>query len=538
MNIRTFFLYKQIIFLAFCFLFSMTSFCLGSSFHVNRKAIGIHESFDLKQILSDNTSSFLYTSSDPTIAIVNQDGIVTGISQGNTTITIEDSNHITSTLQVTVGYYLGIDVSTHNGTLDFEKIKKEGIDFLMIRSSYGWYDEKDQENGKDYSFQYDKELKNNVEGALNHQIPFGIYHYSYASTKEEALLEAEYTINALKEAGITSSNLSLPIAYDVEENTSLDKETITDLVITYCTKIKEAGFTPMIYSYENWYSSHLNMKRLNALGYQFWYANYPKNPDFSTMPHIANTSIVPFIWQYSNQGSILGANTPNHTVDLNILYMANMTTISFVQDGNTIHTQTIHKGFYPNLPTPKKEGYQFKGWKYSNGNFVQSNDLFFKDTTLTAYFEPDLSLRSIQFLADKLYLKENSTYPLKVKFTPENTIDDTSLNFTSSDETIASVNENGILTTKKQGTVKIIATSKQYPNLTTTCQIIISHYLKGDKNMDDKIDVTDAYLLLQDIATNHFFSEEELERMDLDNDRYITVTDAYLLLTMILKYNS
>ena len=189
----------------------------------------------------------------------------------------------------------------------------------MIRSSYGWYDE-ETDKDEEYDFQYDKKLLDNLKGASENEISFGIYHFSYAKNKEEALLEAEYVLNAIGNYGKEyKEKMSLPIAYDVEYISNLSQKELTDIVITFCSKIYEAGYTPIVYSNKNFFVNHLDVEKLNALAYNLWYANYQENPDFSEKITIADTNVSPMIWQYTQSGDIDGANTDDGHVDLDIL---------------------------------------------------------------------------------------------------------------------------------------------------------------------------------------------------------------------------
>lgn len=300
-----------IIFILFLFTLFTSNIIFASSFKVKRKAINVYDTFDLKTIINESENIISYTSSDNNIVSVSQDGTIAGNSMGQATITIKDSNLNTTTCIISVGYYVGIDISTFNNNVNWQKIKNEGIDFVMIRSSYGWYDEYDAAAGKEYGFQYDEQLYNNIKGASDYGIPFGIYHYSYAQNTTQAIWEAEYTINALKSTGAYANNISLPVAYDIEDSKwqgHLDKNTLTDIVIAYCTKIREAGYSPMIYASKSWFLDHLNVYKLNNLGYDFWYALWHHEPG-NAQVQIGDSGIYPLIWQHTSQGSIDGANT-------------------------------------------------------------------------------------------------------------------------------------------------------------------------------------------------------------------------------------
>ena len=94
----------------------------------------------------------------------------------------------TAMFQMSVGLS-GIDVSEHQGTIDWKKVKAAGIDYAMIRAGFGWEEIDDQT---------DASLVQNVTGAKQAGLPFGLYHYSYADTVEEAKKEAEFLLDILE----------------------------------------------------------------------------------------------------------------------------------------------------------------------------------------------------------------------------------------------------------------------------------------------------------------------------------------------------
>jgi uncharacterized protein YjdB len=94
----------------------------------------------------------------------------------------------------------------------------------------------------------------------------------------------------------------------------------------------------------------------------------------------------------------------------------------------------------------------------------------------------------------------------------------------------------GKITAKQSGNVIITAISTTNSNIQTSCKVSVYDYLKGDRNNDNSVNVTDAYLLLNDIATNFTYTTDKLKIVDLNDDNQINVTDAYLLLTFISQF--
>lgn len=176
-----------------------------------------------------------------------------------------------------------IDVSTHQGDVDWKTVAGEGIKMAMIRSGYGW---------ENYPSQVDNNLYKNLKGAKAAGLKVGIYHYSYATNEEEARKEAEYCLRAIKD-----QEVDLPIAYDVEEDehSKLTKSQLTDLTCAFCDKIREAGYLPMVYTKLELLKSKLDYNRLKS--YDLWIAQYATSCDFDK-PYL--------MWQYTKTGLISG----------------------------------------------------------------------------------------------------------------------------------------------------------------------------------------------------------------------------------------
>lgn len=209
-----------------------------------------------------------------------------------------DGSHITysDTSQYTVRN--GIDVSYHQGTIDWEKVKAAGYDFAIIRIGYRGY-------GASGVLKVDTKFHENIKGAQKAGLDVGVYFFAQAINEEEAIEEANFVLETLK--GYT---LQLPVVYDPElirddtaRTDNISGEQFTKNTIVFCNMIKKAGFEPMIYSNMIWEASLFDMTQLQE--YPFWYADYeriPQTPYDFTM------------WQYSEKGSVDGVTGP---VDLN-----------------------------------------------------------------------------------------------------------------------------------------------------------------------------------------------------------------------------
>ncbi|MCC8067201.1 MAG: glycoside hydrolase family 25 protein [Clostridiales bacterium] len=194
---------------------------------------------------------------------------------------------------------LGIDVSYHQGEIDWQKVKDYGVTFAYIRIGYRGY-------GESGVLCEDTKALEYISEAQKAGIDVGVYFFSQAISEEEALEEAEFVIEKLQ--GI---ELQLPVVYDPES--ILDDEARTDDVsgeqftkntITFCRRIWEAGYEPMIYSNMLWEAFEFDLEELTNL--EIWYADYEKIPQ--TPYHFT-------FWQYTNSGSVNGIDG---AVDLDI----------------------------------------------------------------------------------------------------------------------------------------------------------------------------------------------------------------------------
>lgn len=188
------------------------------------------------------------------------------------------------------------DLSTHNGFVDWDKLKEDGVDFVMLRAGYG-------KNNIDERF-YD-----NATACIRLEIPFGIYWFSYAYTVEMAEQEAEYAITA-----VSKYLIRCPISYDLEYDTvryastkgiTIDKSLATKMVEAFCSRVERASFEAWNYANKDYLHRMFDSKLLNK--YPLWFARYNDVPGRSGM----------VMWQRSSSGAVNGITG---RVDMNYAY--------------------------------------------------------------------------------------------------------------------------------------------------------------------------------------------------------------------------
>lgn len=191
----------------------------------------------------------------------------------------------------------GIDVSYANDSINWSKVKSSGVEFAIIRSSFG----------SDLPSQIDNQYYQNASGCVKNRIPFGIYHFAYFVDTATAKQEAAFAIRLAKEY----KEYVKFIALDIEEDSERYAHRVgkypdwTSCAITFMEAVREAGFLPILYSNQGWLTSQLDYNKVK--GYKLWYA----------APGASSPKYACALWQYDWKGKINGINGD---VDVNLCY--------------------------------------------------------------------------------------------------------------------------------------------------------------------------------------------------------------------------
>lgn len=195
---------------------------------------------------------------------------------------------------------IAIDISAYQTDLNWEAIKAAGVDVAMVRLGYRGYS-----NGK---LVQDKMFEEHVNAALEAGLQVGVYFFTQGLNAEEGEQEARFVLDA-----ISGYDIRGPIVIDTEKleadgarTLEMNADARTDVVVSFCDTVINAGHIAMIYSNRNWYVQSLDMTRLGA--YKLWVAHYTNEPDF---PYNYGG------WQYTDQGNIPGLDC---NVDLNVWF--------------------------------------------------------------------------------------------------------------------------------------------------------------------------------------------------------------------------
>lgn len=191
---------------------------------------------------------------------------------------------------------IGLDVSHWQGNIDFQKVKDAGVEFVYIRIGRG--------NGIGKEFVMDSKFKQNIEGFNSVGIPVGLYFYTYAASKQDAIKEAKWIVENIKDYKV-----DLEIAFDWE-NWSFYREfnlsfyELTEVAKAFNKELAKHDYQGMLYSSKNYLE---NM--WFEVDFPVWLAHYTKQTSYQGKYKV---------WQICDNGVVDGI--PDNQVDINIMY--------------------------------------------------------------------------------------------------------------------------------------------------------------------------------------------------------------------------
>jgi len=203
--------------------------------------------------------------------------------------------------------YVGVDVSSQDGTIDFGKVKASGVDFIMIKVGARGYD-----SGL---VSIDTKFVENTQGAVAAGLPVGMYFTSNAINELEAVEEANYAV-----AACANYDVRYPIAIDittVSDDSRTDKLTSSErsaVIKKFCDTVRSFGKTPAICATRDCLIAGVDLKEL--AGYEIWLKDeLTDEPNEETEDKDAFGTDYPYefsIWQYSKSGTVDGINGSAH----------------------------------------------------------------------------------------------------------------------------------------------------------------------------------------------------------------------------------
>lgn len=241
------------------------------------------------------------TINDPllgTIEIEAVEGFAKNLYENDNFI-IDENGMMTYYIDGEIASCMGVDLSEYQNDVDFNKLKKQGFEFVMLRIGGRYY-------GEEGAMYMDSRFFDYYENAKDAGLKVGGYFFSQAKNAEEATAEANYVLSQ-----IDNIKLDYPIAYDWEiiegddaRTDSVTGDELTQCAIAFCDTIKNAGYNSIIYSNTAlmYYKYDLSLLK----DYDFWIADYENHPSM-----YYNFTM----WQYDIEGQVDGIEG---NVDMNI----------------------------------------------------------------------------------------------------------------------------------------------------------------------------------------------------------------------------
>ena len=186
----------------------------------------------------------------------------------------------------------GIDVSIHNGVIDWQSVKNDGIEFAVIRAGFGKFADQKDEN-----------FESNYNGVKSAGISVGAYWYSYATTVSEAVQEANVFVSIL-----AGKQFEFPVFFDIEEQAAFDtgKANCSAMVRAFCDVLEQSGYWAGLYTSRSALETYIEDDIKSR--YALWIAEWGNRLNYSGPVGI---------WQYSEKGYVNGIIG---NVDLDVAY--------------------------------------------------------------------------------------------------------------------------------------------------------------------------------------------------------------------------
>lgn len=198
------------------------------------------------------------------------------------------------------GAVLGVDVSSHQGDIDWKRVRADGVEFAILRIGF--------RGNTAGSLNMDEAFAGNYVEARNAGLRVGAYFFSQAISEQEAREEAAYTLRLLD--GVP---LELPVFFDWEEAAEgrtggKASSEVGGYAAAFCQTLTEGGYQAGVYFNQRYGYSIMHLE--NLLDHAFWIAEYADCQSFSFRTEL---------WQFTGSGHVDGIDT---IVDMDLLYQS------------------------------------------------------------------------------------------------------------------------------------------------------------------------------------------------------------------------
>lgn len=364
----------------------------------------------------------------------------------------------------------GVDVSSYQKNIDWKAAYADGVEYAIIRVGYRGY-------GADGTLVADSYYQTNLDNAAAAGVKTGVYIYSQAITEEEAIEEANFVLTRLN-----GRALSLPVVLDFEYasvggrnggrlyNANLTQQQATDICLAFCRTVANAGYTPMVYANKSMLTDSLYEWQISAQ-YPIWLAHYTQNTSYTG----------PFdFWQYTSVGTVDGI--PG-SVDCNFWYIwIEAMDIALPSEGITVDvedtkvikaTLTPHNASNPVTWSSSDESVAkvdangvITGVSVGSAVITGTVGAYSDSCTVNVKWP---NVKSVTLNDDKHMMERGTKYQLEATVLPKIALD-TSVRWSSSNSSVASVDQNGKVTAVKEGEATITVTTND-GGLTAKCVI-------------------------------------------------------------------
>ena len=288
------------------------------------RSLEIGKKLQIKATTSASTP-ITWESSDPSVASVDQNGIVTAKSQGQVKITAKTKTGNIAYTYISVNFYNGIHVDNKTGPalgnnqydpIDFALLKSKGYDYVVIRTTVG-------------STITDKSFYKNFESAIKNGMNIGIWVDSWAENLEEAQWEAEYLIQILN--SVDKKKINLPIFYNILHASAINTQTLEQMIKKFNSLVSQEGYTVVVED-SNTRLETLDLDGLKNENIDFSVIYRQLPPDYKTTMSIGGID-TPF-WNYKSS-AYTGIEGYGTDALFSLMYM------------NYKKINTIHKVYVP-----------------------------------------------------------------------------------------------------------------------------------------------------------------------------------------------
>ena len=323
-----------------------------------------------KKLKIDATTSsetlIKWTTSDESVATIDENGIVTGLSQGQAKITATTSTGNIAYSYISVGFYNGVHTKYSTGVkndengwdpIDYSIIKNKGFDYVIIRAGYG-------------DSTIDRTFINNIKNAVDNNLNVGIWYEGYAENVDEARDEANNLVEILNNISDIKEKINLPIFYNLLYSDASDPNTIVDIVREFKRILNNNNYD-VILEIGKTKLSAINSSDINDIDVSIIYRSLP--PDFKTTMTTVNGDIIANIWNYKINaylGNQIGTNA-----SLSLMYMS-------YKKLETIHKEYIEENNIEEN-NPEDNYYEDNLVEETSNNLYQKNNNIISSTNST-----------------------------------------------------------------------------------------------------------------------------------------------------------